>query len=119
MCHSNLFTEPIDDVNLVFHQCNERRNNDCSALHDQGRKLIAEALSTSGWHQNKGIMALQQIADNGFLVALELVKAEIMFQLLCKICVLCHTISTLLPYQLMIVWFSIGYPDDAIHRPER
>ena len=90
--HSALLTESVDHVHLVFHQRDERRHDNCRALHDERRELIAQALSATRGHEHERVVAVEQVTYDGFLVSLELVEAEIAFQFLIKISFICHRV---------------------------
>ena len=78
--HGILFTIMLDGIDLVLHQGNERRDDNGRPFHQQCRQLVAHGLSTAGWHEHKRVVAIQQVLNNGFLIALERVKAEIVLQ---------------------------------------
>ena len=90
MCHTIIFTETIDDIYLIFHQCYQWRNDNGRSLHDEGRQLITQTLSTSSRHKHKCIMTTHQISDDSFLLAFKLIKTEIALKLTCKINLFCH-----------------------------
>ena len=89
--HTITLAQTVDDIHLILHQGYQRRDNDGSTVHDEGRQLIAEALSPACRHQYKRIVAIHQIADDCLLVTLERIEAEMMFQLLRQIHLFCHT----------------------------
>ena len=68
--------EAADQVHLVLHQGDQRRDDDRSPLHHQGRQLIAQRLAAPGGHQDKGVTPFDQMVDDLFLVRLEGVIAE-------------------------------------------
>ena len=81
MCYAVLLlNEPADDIDLVLHQGDERRNDYRRPWHHQCRQLEAQRLSTAGRHQDESIPAIQKVPDNGFLVSLEGIKTEKIFQ---------------------------------------
>ena len=97
-----LLAHSVDYIHLVLHQGYERRDHDSRSFHDQGRKLVAQRFTATGRHQHKGVLTFQYVADNGFLIALELIKAEILLQLLSKIHVIAHNdVVSFLCYRLM------------------
>ena len=69
----------VDHIHLILHQCDERRYDHGSAFHDERRQLIAEAFASAGGHKHKGVVAVQQVADDGLLVAFEMVETEMFF----------------------------------------
>ena len=93
MSHPVALAHAVDHVNLILHQCNERRYHYCRAVHDERRQLITQRLSASGRHKHKRVLAIKQIAYNGFLVTFKLIKAEILLQFFCKINFLVHIVS--------------------------
>ena len=68
-------------IDLVLHQCDQRGNHDGCSFHHQGRQLVAERLASSCRHQDKGIVPVNKVSDYTFLVGLERVEAEEVFQL--------------------------------------
>ena len=90
MCRA-LFAHGTDDVDLVFHQGYQRRYDDGRTFHEQRRQLVAQRLAATCRHQHKGVLAIKHVFDNGFLIALEFVKAEKLLECFCKIFFLfCH-----------------------------
>ena len=77
MGQSVVLADAIDGVDLVFHQGDEWRHDDGSALHEERRQLVTQALASAGGHEHKDVVPRHERADNGFLVAFERVKAEI------------------------------------------
>lgn len=73
----DLHTQRID---LIFHQRDERRDDNSRSFHHQGWQLVAKRLTTAGRHKHKGVIAVQNILNDLFLVALELIEAEILLQ---------------------------------------
>ena len=67
-------------IDLVFHQRNQRRNDNRHAVHQQRRQLETEAFATAGRHQNKGVFALHNIPNNCLLIALKRIKTEVRLQ---------------------------------------
>ena len=91
--HALLLAQAVDHIHLVLHQRNERRDDDGRAFHDERRQLIAQTLAAAGRHQHERVVAGQQITYDGFLIALELVKAEVVLQLGCQVLLLiCHRV---------------------------
>ncbi len=58
------------------HKGDQRADDNTSATHDVGRKLIAQRLSTPCRHYDKGVLPGQNGSDNLFLIREERVKAE-------------------------------------------
>ena len=77
MGQSVVLADAIDGVYLVFHQGDEWRHDDGSALHEERRQLVTQALASAGGHEHKDVVPRHERAYNGFLVAFERVKAEI------------------------------------------
>ena len=82
--------QAIDDIYLVFHQCDQRRHDNSRSIHDQRWQLIAQALAATGRHQHKGVVSRHKITDNRFLVALEMIKAKVLLQCLSQVHFLSH-----------------------------
>ena len=85
MGHRVVLAVAIDDIHLVLHQGYKGRHHDSGAFHKQRRQLVAEALASSCGHEHKGVVTLQEVGDDGFLVALEGIEAKIFLQRFCKI----------------------------------
>ena len=68
-------------IHLVLHERNQRRHNNGCALADECRQLVAERLAAAGRHKYKCVLPVKQVADDGFLIALERVEAEVMLEL--------------------------------------
>ncbi len=98
MRHIISSVEVTHGVNLVLHQCDQRRNNHRRTIHHHGGKLIAERLTATGGHQHKGVIAFKNTFDNLFLVALEHVKPEIFFQIVVYGSISMHMIFPLPPF---------------------
>jgi len=43
------------------------------------RKLITQGFTSPCWHQNKRILAIEYIGNDGFLVSLKAIKAKVFF----------------------------------------
>ena len=86
-----------DEVHLVLHQRDEGRDDDGHAVHQQRRQLIAQRLASAGGHQHKGVVAFQHVVDDGLLVALEGVEAEVLLQCLRKVSFLGHRLACVIP----------------------
>src|SRR5438132_10704010 len=57
----------LQRVHLVFHQRNEGRDDQGTAVLQQGRQLVAERLPTTSRHHSQDMLPLQQSADDRFL----------------------------------------------------
>ena len=67
-------------IHLVLHEGDQRRNDNGRALHHQGRKLIAQRLSTPGRHEHKCVASGSKMAYDALLIGLERIKTEELFQ---------------------------------------
>ncbi len=63
-------------VDLVFHQRDERRDDDADAGPQQRRDLVAERLAAAGGHEHEGVAAGDDVLDDLELVGAILAKAE-------------------------------------------
>jgi hypothetical protein len=72
--------EAPEDIHLVLHERDERRNHYGRTLKDEGRKLITQRLAPAGRHKHKGITSVQEMIYNLFLIAFELVVPEKFFE---------------------------------------
>ena len=63
-------------VNLVLHQRNQRRYDQCDAVTEQRRQLVTQRLAAAGGHQHEGVVARHQPLDDFALQRPELVQAE-------------------------------------------
>ena len=61
---------------LVFHQRNERRDDEADARADQRRDLVAERFAAAGRHQDERVMAGDHMLDDLALPIAEAVVAE-------------------------------------------
>ena len=85
-----MLTEVCDNIHLVFHQGDERRDHDGCSFHQQRWQLIAQRLTTTCRHEHERIIAIQQVLDNLLLVSLELVETKVFLQGLCQIFLFTH-----------------------------
>ena len=65
--------EPID---LIAHQRDEGRDDDCRAGTDEGRNLVAERLPAARRHQDQAVAARDRVLDDRLLPAAEPLVAE-------------------------------------------
>ena len=49
---------------LVFHQCDQRRDDEADARTDQRRDLVAERLASAGRHQDEGVVSRDHMLDD-------------------------------------------------------
>ena len=73
-------------VNLVFHECNKRRNNYRASLTDHCRQLITQTFTPTSRLDYEGVITIKYIMNDGFLVTSESVKSKILTQGSLKIC---------------------------------
>ena len=67
-------------VDLVFHQGDEGGDDDGHALAHERRELVAERLAAAGGHEHEHVAPPEQGADDGLLVSLEGLEAEVALQ---------------------------------------
>lgn len=78
MGHTVVLTNAVNRIHLVLHQSYKRRYYNGSAVHKERRQLIAQAFTATRRHQHESIFLVEQIADNGLLVAFKRIIAKIM-----------------------------------------
>ena len=78
--HAVLLAHVPHRVHLIFHQGNERRNHNRRSFHQKRGQLVTHRLAAARRHKHKNIFAVQQAADNGFLIVFERVKAKMAFE---------------------------------------
>ena len=66
----------IGSIDLVFHQRDEWTDNDADSFFQSSRQLIAERLSSAGWHYGKGIAVIENCLYNFLLMRSERAEAE-------------------------------------------
>ena len=77
MCNSLISShETSDGVDLILHQCNQRRDHYGGAGQKKRRELVAQGLSASCRHYHERVVAVQKIQNDFFLVTLEMAEAE-------------------------------------------
>ena len=67
MGDARLGREGAHGVHLVLHQRDQGGNDDRHALHEHGRKLIAEGFPAARRHQPQGVSAFANAIDDVFL----------------------------------------------------
>ena len=73
----SLNTTLCQRIDLVLHQCDQRRNDECrTRTHDRGQ-LKAKALSSTGRHDAKAIDPLNQRIDHVTLTGTKFGKSEL------------------------------------------
>lgn len=65
-------------IDLIFHQRDQRRNDDSHAVHHQRGKLITQRFAASGRHQHERIVPIQHVADHRLLISFEIIESEIL-----------------------------------------
>ena len=68
--------EPAKQVHLVLHQGDEGRDDDSRPIHKDGRKLVAEGLSSASGHKHEGVASVKEVAYHTLLVSFEHVVAK-------------------------------------------
>ena len=82
MGDSRLGGEGAHGVHLVFHECDQGRDDDGHAVHDHGRQLIAERFAAARGHQHERVVPGQHVPDHRLLIAFERGKTEMLLQFL-------------------------------------
>ena len=90
VCYSARLAYVGDDVNLIFHKRYQRRYHYCRPFHQKRRQLVAQRLAAACRHQHERVVAGEHIAYDRFLIALELVEAEIFFEGFREVHFVCH-----------------------------
>ena len=67
-------------LHLVFHERNERRDDQARALHHECRHLEGDALAAAGGHEAEGVVAGEEAVDDLALDAAKIVVAPFGFQ---------------------------------------
>jgi len=73
---------PLQRRHLIFHQRDERRDDEREARKCEGGNLIAEGFARTGRHDAEGVAAGEDRGDDFFLTGAEGVVAEIGLQVL-------------------------------------
>ena len=66
-----------EHVDLVFHQRDQRADDDGRSLKEQGRQLIAQALPRARREDRQGIVTVEDAGDDVLLSGIELREAEV------------------------------------------
>ena len=98
-----MLTEIGDDIHLILHQGYQRGNDNGRTLHQERRQLVAQGFSTTRWHQHEGVITIQHILDDPFLITFELVKSKVFLKGFCQISLLAHILFSYLGFILMQV----------------
>ena len=73
---ASLDAEGLHLIDLIFHQGDERRDDEGRALEQHRRQLVAEALASPGGHDDKSVAPGQHLAHGLFLSASKAVEAK-------------------------------------------
>ena len=76
------YPPPLQRRHLIFHQRDERRDDEREAGKCEGGNLIAEGFARTGRHDAEGVAAGEDRGDDFFLAGAEGVVAEIGLQIL-------------------------------------
>ena len=66
----------LERINLILHQRDQWRDNDCRARQQQGRNLVAEGLPPAGRHKDKGIPLRDYICSDLLLMGAKITIAK-------------------------------------------
>ena len=66
----------IERADLILHQRDQRAHHHAHAVAHQRRDLVAQGFTAAGGHQHQGVVAVDQVVDDGALFATEVVIAE-------------------------------------------
>ena len=80
MCHFIIAAITPDQVHLVFHERNQRGNNNGYAVQHHGGQLVAQAFPSAGGHDHKRITSGHQGFNRFFLCSFEFIKTEVLLQ---------------------------------------
>ena len=67
-------------IDLIFHESDQRRDDDGEAFVEDSRELEAEGFATAGGKEREGVAAGEDVADDFLLVRAEAGVAEIFFE---------------------------------------
>ena len=73
-------------IDLVFHQCNQWRNDNGNSFFDHCRQLVAQAFSSAGRHDHKSVFTIQQCLYDCFLRTFKSIETKMLLKLTGKIC---------------------------------
>ena len=73
--------ESPDHIHLIFHQSDQRRDHNGCPRHHQSGQLEAQRLASARRHQDKRVLALQEIPYDSLLFPFEGIETEEFFQL--------------------------------------
>ncbi len=66
----------IEGADLILHQRDQRAHHHAHAVADQRRNLVAQGFTAAGGHQHQGVVAVDQVVDDGALFATKVVITE-------------------------------------------
>jgi hypothetical protein len=58
-----------EDVDLIAHERNERRDHNADAGTTDGGDLVAQGLTSTGRHQNDGVATIDDVLNDRLLLA--------------------------------------------------
>ena len=79
MCYSVLLAVPAYRIDLIFHQCNKRTDDNGRAFACKGGKLVTQAFTPTGRHNHEGILTRSKTFNDGFLVSFKIAKTKKLF----------------------------------------
>ena len=69
--NTRLGGERAHSIDLILHQGDKGRDDDCHTIHNKRRQLVAQRLTTARRHQHKGVASLEQVTNYSLLITLE------------------------------------------------
>src|SRR5512133_2198713 len=82
MCNIIRGVEIAHCVDLIFHQSNQRRDDNSRSLQHHCRKLVAKRLACAGRHEHERVLAVKDTLNDLLLIPLESVKTEVTLQII-------------------------------------
>src|SRR5262245_47363196 len=70
----------MERIDLIFHQRDERRNDNCRPFQKEGVELITERFATACWHHHKTVGTACDGCDYFFLSIEKLTETKIFFE---------------------------------------
>ena len=67
-------------IDLILHQGDKRRDDDCGTLHDARRQLVTQRFTAACRHQHECVALGQQVLDYRLLIAFKRLKTEVLLQ---------------------------------------
>ena len=65
-------------IDLIFHERDQRRHDECDAVENHRRQLIAERLAAAGRHDDDSVFAFEDRADHFALAFAKVFEAEVL-----------------------------------------